>query len=211
MTVMSGGLVYEWTQESSNYGIVDAYQNGTLQLRSDYDTLMSQYSKLNITLLEAQNSTATNLQPPKCSSGLISADGFETNFDIPSPPSGAAALISSGVSVSGGQTGSLVSVTATSVQDAVYATDGAQISGLAIKPVQGANRPGAASGLSTGSAPSSTGGSFASGSSSGASSTRSGASSTGSAAAATSSAAAFKAAVANGAAVAAVGMAVFAL
>lgn len=217
MTVMSGGLVYEWTQEASNYGVVDAYQNGTVQLRSDYDALMGQYSKLNITLIENHNGTATNLQPPKCSSGLISADGFETSFDIPSPPDGAEALISSGVS--NAPTGSLVPVTSTKVQAAVYATDGGQISGLAIKPADGANRPGAASGLSTGAAPSSTGGSNggSGGSSASATSTGSGgaagsATATGSAGAASSSAAGVKAVFANGAAVgAAVGMAVFAL
>lgn len=221
MTVLSGGLVYEWTQDTNNYGLVWAYENGTAQLRSDYDSLQGQFSKINITLLESNNGTATSLQPPKCSSGLISEDGFETSFDIPSPPDGADALISSGVS--NAPTGSFVPVTSTSVEDAVYATNGAPISGLAITTVQGANTPGAASGLSTGAAPSSTGGSNGGGSASATSTGSSGSSgsggsggssatATGSAGAASSSAAAVRSVFANGAAVGgAVAMAVFAL
>ncbi|KAK4895431.1 Glycolipid anchored surface protein 4 precursor [Elasticomyces elasticus] len=140
MTTLSGGLVYEFTQETSNYGLVSTYSNGTAQLLGDYDTLMNQYNKLNLTLLESSNSTATSLKPPKCSAGLISNDGFSTDFTIPDPPSGAEALISSGVSSA--PTGAIVSVTRTSVQAAVYATNGGQISGLAIQAASSANRPG---------------------------------------------------------------------
>ncbi|CAK3931427.1 glycoside hydrolase family 72 [Lecanosticta acicola] len=147
MTVLSGGLVYEWTEEASDYGLVDVASNGSLTLLSDFNTLQSQYNKLNITLITTQNSTATNLQPPRCSSGLISDSGFSQNFTIPDPPTGAAALISSGVK--NAPTGTIVPVTQTSVSLPVFATNGASISGLAIKPASGANRPGQGGGLST--------------------------------------------------------------
>lgn len=147
MTVLSGGLVYEWTQETSNYGLLEANSNGSASLLPDFDVLLAQYQKLNITLITTQNETATNLQPPRCSAGLIGESGFSTDFDIPEPPSGAEALISQGVS--NAPTGTIVPVTNTEVNVPVYATNGGEISGLVIRPANGANRPGDGSGLST--------------------------------------------------------------
>ena len=88
MTVMSGGLIFEWTQESNNYGIVDAYPNGTVYLRGDYDALAEKYGQLNMTLIENHNTTATNLKAPKCSAGLIGDNGISKDFDLPSVPDG---------------------------------------------------------------------------------------------------------------------------
>ncbi|KAL1588021.1 hypothetical protein WHR41_03215 [Cladosporium halotolerans] len=211
MTVMSGGLIFEWTQEDNNYGIVDAYHNGTVHLRGDYDALMQQYSGLNITLIENHNNTATSLKPPKCSAGLIGDNGVSKDFDLPSVPDGVADLISNGLPSA--NAGSVVPVTKTKVDLPVYATSGGEISGLAISPADGSNKPGKNGGLTTGepsAAPSGngsdndasqtgSGGSSPTGSSEGASSTD-------------SSSAAGKAVVANGAALGAVlGLALFAL
>ena len=138
MTVMSGGLIFEWTQEDNNYGIVDAYANGTVHLRGDYDALADKYSGLNMTLIENHNTTATNLKAPKCSAGLISDAGLSTDFDIPAVPSGVADLISSGVS--NAPKGSIVAVTKTKVELPVYATSGGKISGLEISPAEGSGR-----------------------------------------------------------------------
>ncbi|KAK6440747.1 Glycolipid anchored surface protein 4 precursor [Oleoguttula sp. CCFEE 5521] len=180
MTVMSGGLVYEWTQETANYGIITTFPNDSAQLRGDYDALEGKYSQLNLTLIESRNSTATNLQPPKCNSNLISADGFSTNFDIPSAPDGADALIAAGISTP--PTGSIVFVTQTAVQVQVLASNGAMISGLSITSASGANKPGDGS-LQTGALSRTTSGA---------------ASSTGGVAAATSSAAAVQTAISHG-------------
>lgn len=140
LDVLSGGLVYEWTQETDDYGLISYSANGSASLLPDYVALAGQYAKINASLLEATNSTATSLTPPACSPGLITESGFSTDFDIPAPPPGAEALISSGVS--GAQSGSLVTVTQTSVQVAVYSDNGALISPLAITKVSGANDPG---------------------------------------------------------------------
>ncbi|GAB7355097.1 hypothetical protein MBLNU459_g5678t2 [Dothideomycetes sp. NU459] len=139
MTALSGGLVYEWSQEAADYGLVQIYSNASVQLLGDYDNLQDQYNKINTTLLESSNSTAAALSPPECSSSLISGDGFSTDFDIPPPPSGATDLISSGVS--NAPTGSIVPVTQTSVAVPVYASNGGLINGLAIKATNGSNTP----------------------------------------------------------------------
>lgn len=179
MTALSGGLVYEWSQESDDYGLVQIYSNASVQLLGDYTNLQGQYSKINSTLLESSNSTATALSPPACAASLVSSDGFSTDFDIPSPPSGAEAIISSGVS--NAPTGKIVSVTQTAVAVPVYNSNGALMNDLQIKPSSGSdNVPSDTS--SSSSASSST----SSGKSSSASSSKS--SSTASSAVATSSA-----------------------
>ena len=212
MTVMSGGLIFEWTQEDNNYGIVDAYANGTVHLRGDYDALADKYSGLNMTLIENHNTTATNLKAPKCSAGLISDAGLSTDFDIPAVPSGVADLIASGVS--NAPKGSIVAVTKTKVELPVYATSGGKISGLEISPAEGSGRKNG--GLTTAepeSSSSTTSSSTASATSSSSSPSSSNSDNTANAANdSDSSAATGRAVLANGAALAAlVGFAAFAL
>lgn len=138
MTVMSGGLIFEWTQEDNNYGIVDAYSNGTVHLRGDYDALADKYGKLNMTLIQNHNTTATNLKAPKCNADLIGDNGISKDFDLPSVPDGVEDLISSGVS--NAPKGSIIPVTKTTVDLPVYATSGGEVSGLEIYPAEGSDR-----------------------------------------------------------------------
>ncbi|KAF2083184.1 glycoside hydrolase family 72 protein [Saccharata proteae CBS 121410] len=133
MTSLSGGLVYEWSQETSNYGLVNINDNGTVSLRTDFDNLQTQFNKLNITLIESANGTATSFTPPSCSAGLITSSSFSTNFTLPDPPAGAQDLIDNGVS--NAATGSIVKVSATAVPVAIYASNGDEITGLKITPV----------------------------------------------------------------------------
>ncbi|KAF2229678.1 glycoside hydrolase family 72 protein [Viridothelium virens] len=151
MTTLSGGLVYEFTQETSNFGLINVNDNGTASLLVDYDNLQSQMSKLNVTLLQSSNASQTQAQPPACSSGVVSSSQFGANFTLPSTPSGAQDLINNGLS--NPQQGKVVQVSSTQVPMSVYATNGSQIEGLAIKPLQGnqANTPNQA-GTSGGSA-----------------------------------------------------------
>ena len=144
MTVLSGGLVYEMTQETSNFGLINVFDNSSAQLLTDYDNLQSQMSKLNVTLLQSSNASATQAQPPACSTGLISSSGFGANFTIPSTPSGAQSAINNGLS--NPPQGKIVPVQSTQVPMPVYFNNGSQIENLAIKPLQAgqANTPGSA-------------------------------------------------------------------
>jgi hypothetical protein len=130
---------HRWSQEENNYGLVDIYSNGSAQLRSDYNSLQTQYSRIDVARLEANNDTATGITAPRCSSDLITADGFSDEFDIPSRPNGVEALISSGIS--NPPTGGLVVVTATAVALPVYDVSGSSVSNLAITVTSQANRP----------------------------------------------------------------------
>ena len=150
--VMSGGLVYEWYEEiSNNYGLAWFYSNNTAQLRTDYDNLQQQYSKLNIQALQSGNASAANIKSPQCSSSLISSSSFNNSFTLPDVPSGAQDMINNGIQ--NPPTGKIVSVTATAVPSSlpVYASNGNQINNLAIKPLpqDESNTPGNSGGSST--------------------------------------------------------------
>ena len=129
--VMSGGVVYEWTQEDNDYGLVKINGNKTVSLLKDYDTLQGQFNKLDIKAIQATNTTATSLKAPACSSKLIKDAGFNNNFTLPAVPPGVADMISKGVS--GGVTGKIISVDKTDVGVAVYGSNGQEVKNLKLK------------------------------------------------------------------------------
>lgn len=142
LSVMSGGLVYEYVQEdSNNYGLVNLYPNGTAQLRVDYDNLQRQYNKLDLKALLGSNSTATEVVPPTCKSSLISSSSFSSTFAFPSPPDGAQKIIDDGLT--NPNKGKLVNVSETTVSQAVYSSNGRKLQNLAIKklPDEQSNTP----------------------------------------------------------------------
>lgn len=173
MTVMSGGLVYEWTQEEADYGIIQADDNGGGKLLVDYNTLLEKFEGLDVNLLTSQNNTATSLTPPTCSSSLIKSNSFSTVFDIPDTPSGAEGYINNGIS--NPPSGKIIDVKTTTVPGTVKGIDGSTIEGLSIKiGSDSSNYPGKAQTVkSTGASGSSSSSSDNSGSSNSASSVRS--------------------------------------
>jgi hypothetical protein len=40
--VLSGGMVYEYSQAENKFGLVNLYSNGTAQLLSDFESLQKQ-------------------------------------------------------------------------------------------------------------------------------------------------------------------------
>ncbi|KAF2473778.1 uncharacterized protein BDR25DRAFT_256639 [Lindgomyces ingoldianus] len=142
MTALSGGLVYEYSQEESDFGLATINENTTVSLKKDFDNLQSQYNKLDIKLIQSTNAAATQAKPPKCEESLISDSGFSKNFTIPSPPDGADDLVKNGIK--NPTQGKLVEVKQTNVPMAAYGSTGVQIQNLAIKPLQNdeSNTPG---------------------------------------------------------------------
>lgn len=133
-SIMSGGLVYEYYQEeSNNYGLVAFYDNGTSQLLVDYDNLQKAYNKLDVKALQSTDPSATSIKSPRCSTGLLSSDNFNTSFTLPPLPSGGQKLIQGGISKP--MQGKLVPVTQNSVSLPVYSSSGSLLKNLAIKPL----------------------------------------------------------------------------
>ena len=139
--VLSGGLVYEYSEEPSDYGLVSINSNGSAQLLPDFDTLQSQFNTLNVTALQGLKAQNTSVVPPTCAASLISSS-FDSNFTIPAVPPGAQDLIDNGIANK--NNGKLVPVTATKVTQQVEDASGTVMTGLAITPLADdeSNNPG---------------------------------------------------------------------
>ncbi|KAF2855787.1 glycoside hydrolase family 72 protein [Plenodomus tracheiphilus IPT5] len=142
MTSLSGGLVYEYSQEEADYGLVTLNTNGSVSLRQDYDNLQDQFNKLDTQLLQSTNPSSTSIKAPECSDSLITAENFSKNFTIPAVCPGCQDLIDNGIE--NPQNGKLVEVTETKVKQEVYGSSGQQIQNLelTIVPDDGSNTPG---------------------------------------------------------------------
>lgn len=137
MTSLNGGLVYEYSQETSNYGLVQINSDGSVQLLKDYDNLQGQYNKMNKDLLtQVPNS---NNAVVKCDPSIIKSSGFSTNWTLPAQPDNSPSLITNGVQ--NAVQGKLVDVTNLNVKQTVKGSNGNTISGLKLNVVDGANTP----------------------------------------------------------------------
>lgn len=157
--VFSGGLIYEFTQEANNYGLVQFNDNNTASLLVDYDNLQQQFGQLDIAKIQSADPSATALTPPPCAADLITgeAGNFSTEFTLPQRPEGVDDLINNGVP--NAKTGKLVDVTETAVSETVYDSSGNPIEGLALNILADdqSNIPGSPTSSSSGSNASPTG------------------------------------------------------
>jgi hypothetical protein len=170
----SGGLVYEYTQEENDYGLVQINDNSTVTLLVDYDNLMAQYKKLDMSRIQASNTTQTSAKAPKCDSSLITNSTFTDSFDLPKRPSKVQNMIDNGLSDA--NTGKLVEVKSTDITQKIYNANGQEITGIKLNILASgeSNTPGAHSSGST----SGSSGSGSSGSSSSSGSDKKGAAGT---------------------------------
>lgn len=153
MGVFSGGIVYEYSQEPNNYGLVVVNSNNSVSLKGDYVSFMNQANKIDLKALVQANSTATGLTPPTCVSSLITSN-LTNSFAIPSRPAGFDTLINNGVT--GSFPSGTVAWTRTDEPNGVYDTTGKAITGLKLNILANdqSNLPGnntsGSSGTSTG-------------------------------------------------------------
>jgi 1,3-beta-glucanosyltransferase GAS3 len=152
--VLSGGMVYEYSEEPDDYGLVQINSNGSAQILPDFDSLQKQFDTLNITYLQGLPAQNLSVTPPKCTSSLITTPGFDSNFTIPDVPPGAQTLIDNGISPA--PVGKMVPVTATKVSQVVQQSNGDVIQNLAITILADdqSNNPGSVT--SSGASPSAT-------------------------------------------------------
>jgi hypothetical protein len=108
MTTLSGGLVYEYTQESDNYGIVAINSSTEVTLLQDYVNLQKEFAKIDMSSLTAVNKTAEAQETTACAASLITESTFLANWDLPTRPKGGDDLVTSGITSA--STGALTSV-----------------------------------------------------------------------------------------------------
>ena len=147
MKSFSGGMVYQWTQDSNNYGIVQVHDDGSVDLLEDYDTLTTQFGKIDLSVTTTKNDSATSLASTPCGPNLV-WNGVSSNWNLPAQPSGVSDLINNGV---GGPVGQIVQVSDNNVKQAVTAANGTVIQGLAIDQTSATNPQVGSAGSSGGS------------------------------------------------------------
>ncbi|KAF2645417.1 hypothetical protein P280DRAFT_417124 [Massarina eburnea CBS 473.64] len=128
MKSLSGGLVYEYSQEDSNYGLATINDNGTVSLRSDYDNLQKQYNKLDMAKIMSTDPSQTSITAPKCDASLITNSAFDTNFTLPAVCPDCDALIKNGVDSP--TQGKIVEVKDTKCPNAIYGSSGGEVQDL---------------------------------------------------------------------------------
>ncbi|KAF2690419.1 glycoside hydrolase family 72 protein [Lentithecium fluviatile CBS 122367] len=131
MTSISGGLVYEYSQEDSDYGLAIINENGTVTLRTDYDNLQKQFNALDIAAITGANPSGTSNKAPACDADLITSGIFDTNFTIPAVCPNCADLIKNGID--NPRNGKLVTVNDTKAPKAVYGSSGVEVQGLELR------------------------------------------------------------------------------
>jgi hypothetical protein len=139
MTSLSGGMVYEYSQEEADFGLVQINSNGTVSLRTDFDNLLKKYNNIDLKLVQTTDSAGTAIKAPKCSGDLIQAKEFSKNFTIPAVCPGCKSVIDNGISKK--NNGKLVDVTNLKPKQIVYSSSGAEIKGLELTKRSDANTP----------------------------------------------------------------------
>jgi hypothetical protein len=138
----SGGLVYEYTQEENDYGLVQLNDNDTVTLLVDYENLMNQYAQLDMDRIRASNATQTSVRPVPCSADLIQNGTFSTNFTLPAKPPGVQDLIDNGYGEV--EAGQLVDVESEDIPQTVYDHNGQELTGVRLNVLASgeSNEPG---------------------------------------------------------------------
>lgn len=141
--VFSGGLVYEYSEEPNEYGLVVINDDNTIDLKDDYVNLMEQYGKIDLDALTAANSTATGLTAPTCESSMITSN-LTRSFEVPERLSEIQDMIDNGVGGDWPQGTTEVSDTAEAAR--VNNPDGSELEGLSLRILAGdeSNLPGGA-------------------------------------------------------------------
>lgn len=92
ISTFSGGIVYEYSQEASNYGLVDL-SSGSVQPLTDFATLKSKFAAVNPS---GSNGAQTGLSASTCPGNSSDFSGVWAAGVLPAQPAAAAAYIKSG-------------------------------------------------------------------------------------------------------------------
>ncbi|KAJ5352755.1 CAZyme family GH72 [Penicillium brevicompactum] len=146
----SGGLVYEWTQEDNDYGLVKVNDSNTVTTLVDFDNFQDQVNKLDFDRITSSNSTQANVKAETCDTSLITRKSFYNAWDLPEVPSKVSDYIKNGLP--NAPTGKLVSVSSTTIPQKVYDHSGKEITGVKFEVKSSVNTPsGSSSSTSSGS------------------------------------------------------------
>jgi len=135
----SGGLVYEWTQEDNEYGMVKVNDSNTVTTLIDFDNFQKQINKLDIDRITSSNLTQANVKAETCETSLITRKSFYNAWDLPEVPSKVSDYIKNGLPDA--PTGKLVSVSGTTIPQKVYDYTGKEITDVKFEVKSSVNTP----------------------------------------------------------------------
>lgn len=130
----SGGLVYEWTQEANDYGLVKINGDKVTTL-VDFDNLQKQFDQLDMNRLTSAQASQTSVKPETCSPDIITNSDFLNSWWLPTPPSKVSDYIQNGLP--NANTGKFVQVSGGPIPQKVYDHTGKQITGVTFKVLSG--------------------------------------------------------------------------
>ncbi|KAJ5297336.1 hypothetical protein PENANT_c005G11520 [Penicillium antarcticum] len=151
----SGGLVYEWTQEDNEYGLVSVNDSDTITMLIDYANFQDQLGQLDMDRITSSNSSQTSVKAEECSADLVTHKSFYNAWDLPEVPSKVSDYIKNGLPDA--PVGKLVSVSSTTIPQKVYDHNGKEVTGVKFEVKSGANTPSSTSGSSSSSGSSASG------------------------------------------------------
>ncbi|KAF4978828.1 hypothetical protein FZEAL_4851 [Fusarium zealandicum] len=131
--VFSGGVVYEYTEEDNNYGLVKI-EDDTLTILGDFNRLKNQFAKIDWKSVQAQSPSKSVPKPPACKTSIIKEDGFDSNFTLPTVPPRTPTLIANGIKNK--PSGKIIKISDWNVKLAVKNADGSTLKNLKVVPLQ---------------------------------------------------------------------------
>lgn len=130
--VFSGGLVYEYSQEPNNYGLVEIKDDGSVRLLQDFANLQTAYNKVDLEV--SKESSVKNATYPSCNSALskkiegIDSD-FNANFTLPECP--AKDILKNGVG--NNNKGKIIELNSTDTTFTIFNVEGKAIANTSLK------------------------------------------------------------------------------
>lgn len=124
--VFSGGLIYEFSEEPNNYGLVDIKEDGSIKILQDFVNLQEAYNKINISV-QYESSVSSTIRPICNSTYKETLEGMYSDFNasFTLPPCPASDILSNGVG--NNNIGQIISVNDVSSSYKIYNSDGEAI------------------------------------------------------------------------------------
>ncbi|OWB55032.1 hypothetical protein B5S28_g895 [[Candida] boidinii] len=128
---LSGGLIYEYSKEANDYGIVDIDESsGSLDLSQEYENLKKEYSETDIT--DLSETSVEEVKISTCNKTLIedTNSDFDADFSLPEQPGGLDVLIKYGANNT--NIGKIIKLNSTETTYSIYDKDGNEITDKSI-------------------------------------------------------------------------------
>ncbi|KAG7796170.1 hypothetical protein KL929_003361 [Ogataea haglerorum] len=130
VNTLSGGLIYEYSTEANDYGLVKIASNGSVTIKQDFDNLKSQLENSSIpTIYSDEVSKARIVTCDKAYLESLSSV-FDADFDLPDAPDGVEDMIHFGANNS--NVGKIVEIDVRASNYTIFDTDGTEITSAVI-------------------------------------------------------------------------------